>query len=72
MNTQQAPFDDVRVRKAVRMSVDRDALGKLVYGKGGFVISCDHPVWSGDQYRANISCERDVEGARALLKDAGA
>ncbi len=27
MNTQQAPFDDVRVHKAVRISVDRDALG---------------------------------------------
>ena len=71
MNTTIAPFDDARVRKAIRMSADRDALGKLVYGKGGFIPTCDHPVWSGDQYRAEITCDRDIEGARALLAEAG-
>lgn len=71
MNTTVAPFDDPRVRKAIRMSADRDALGKLVYGKGGFIPTCDHPVWSGDQYRADIKCDRDIEGAKALLAEAG-
>ncbi|SLN52498.1 Heme-binding protein A precursor [Falsiruegeria litorea R37] len=71
MNTQEAPFDDPRVRKAVRMSADREALGKLVYGKDGFITTCDHPVWSGDQYRADIECARDIEGAKALLAEAG-
>lgn len=71
MNTTLAPFDDARVRKAIRMSADRDALGKLVYGKGGYVTSCDHPVWSGDQYRADLECPRDIEGAKALLAAAG-
>lgn len=71
MNTTEAPFDDPRVRKAIRMSADRDALGKLVYGKDGYITSCDHPVWSGDQYRAEIDCARDVAGAKALLADAG-
>ncbi|WP_406648192.1 ABC transporter substrate-binding protein [Aliisedimentitalea scapharcae] len=71
MNTQEAPFDDPRVRKAIRMTADRDALGKLVYGKGGYITSCDHPVWSGDQYRAEIECARDIEGAKALLAEAG-
>ena len=71
MNTQTEPFTDPRVRKAVRMTVDREALGKLVYGPGGFITTCDHPVWSGDQYRAEIDCPRDIEGARALLKEAG-
>ncbi|MBE1285321.1 MAG: peptide ABC transporter substrate-binding protein [Rhodobacteraceae bacterium] len=71
MNTQTAPFDDPRVRKAIRMTADRDALGKLVYGKDGFITSCDHPVWSGDQYRADIDCPRDIEGAKALLAEAG-
>ncbi|MQY42560.1 peptide ABC transporter substrate-binding protein [Epibacterium sp. SM1969] len=71
MNTTVAPFDDPRVRKAIRMSADRDALGKLVYGAGGYITTCDHPVWSGDQYRTDISCARDIDGAKALLADAG-
>lgn len=71
MNTTVAPFDDARVRKALRISTDRDALGKLVYGPGGYVTTCDHPVWSGDQYRAEIDCPRDIEGAKALLTEAG-
>lgn len=71
MNTALEPFDDPRVRKAIRMSADREALGKLVYGQGGFIISCDHPVWSGDQYRTEIDCARDIDGAKALLAEAG-
>ncbi|GAA6164868.1 ABC transporter substrate-binding protein [Pelagimonas sp. KU-00592-HH] len=71
MNTTLEPFNDPRVRKAIRMTADRDALGKLVYGKDGFITSCDHPVWSGDQYRAEIECPRDIEGAKALLAEAG-
>lgn len=71
MNTQEAPFNDPRVRKAIRMSADRVALGKLVYGKGGYIVSCDHPVWTGDQYRKEIDCSRDVDGAKALLAEAG-
>ncbi|WP_037312440.1 ABC transporter substrate-binding protein [Ruegeria halocynthiae] len=71
MNTQIEPLNDPRVRKAIRMSADRDALGKLVYGKDGYITSCDHPVWSGDQYRAEIDCPRDIEGAKALLAEAG-
>lgn len=71
MNTQEAPFDDPRIRKAIRMSADREALGKLVYGQDGYITSCDHPVWSGDQYRVGIDCARDIEGAKALLAEAG-
>ncbi|MBI6630455.1 ABC transporter substrate-binding protein [Pontibaca salina] len=71
MNTTVAPFDDARVRKAIRMSADRDVLGKLVFGEDNYITNCDHPVWPGDQYRADIACERDIEGAKALLAEAG-
>lgn len=71
MNTQEPPFDDPRVRKALRTVVDREAMGKLVLGEGGYVVTCDNPVWSGDPYRADLSCPQDVEGARALLTEAG-
>ncbi|MGF1501848.1 MAG: ABC transporter substrate-binding protein [Paracoccaceae bacterium] len=71
MNTTEEPFTDARVRKAMRMAVDRETMGQLVYGAGGYVVTCDHPVWSGDQYRAEIDCPQDIDGAKALLAEAG-
>ena len=69
--TDTAPFDDVRVRKAVRMVADRQAMVDLVMG-GGAVVACDTPVAPNDQYRAQIECPQDIEGAKALLAEAGA
>ncbi|MGI9310543.1 MAG: ABC transporter substrate-binding protein [bacterium] len=68
--TDVAPFDDVRVRKAVRMAADRDELVKLILGGGG-VVACDAPVEPNDQYRADLSCPQDIAGAKALLAEAG-
>ncbi len=68
--TDVAPFDDVRVRKAVRMVADREELVALVLGGEG-VVSCDSPVEPNDQYRADLSCPQDIEGAKALLAEAG-
>ncbi len=67
----QKPFDDPKVRKALRMAVDRQALTDVVLGKDGGVPSCDTPVWSGDPYRWNGSCAQDIEGAKKLLAEAG-
>ncbi len=44
MNTEDAPFDNPHVRKAIRMPADRDILGKLFYGEDSYAVSCDHPV----------------------------
>ena len=65
------PYDDPRVRKALRMVVDREAMVALVVGPGGGTISCDAPVAPHDQYRAEFDCPPDVEGAKALLEEAG-
>ena len=70
MRTDVEPFTDARVRKAVRMAVDRQALADLVTG-GAAEVTCDHPVMKTDQYRADISCPQDIEGAKKLLSDAG-
>ena len=67
----QKPFDDPRVRKALRIAVDRQALTDVVLGKDGGVPTCDTPVWSGDPYRWNGDCGQDIEGAKKLLADAG-
>ena len=68
--TDVAPFDDVRVRQAVRMAADRGELVKLIMA-GAATVACDTPVKPDDQYRAEINCPQDIAGAKKLLADAG-
>ncbi|MFT4725950.1 MAG: peptide/nickel transport system substrate-binding protein [Granulosicoccus sp.] len=68
--TDVAPFTDIRVRKAVRLAADRQALVDLVTG-GGAIVACDTPVEPNDQYRADMSCPQDIDAAKALLAEAG-
>ncbi len=69
--TDMAPLDNPKVRKALRLAVDREAMLKLVSGAGAGTVTCDHPVWSGDQYRTEIDCSQNIEKAKRLLKEAG-
>ncbi|MHA1547891.1 MAG: ABC transporter substrate-binding protein [Alphaproteobacteria bacterium] len=69
--TDVEPYTDARVRKALRIATDRQALINLVLGPGGGVVACDHPVWSGDQYRAQIDCPQQIDEAKRLLAEAG-
>ena len=71
MRTDIPPFDDARVRRALRILADREAIVRTVLGDAGGVIACDTPVWPGDPYYAEIACQRDVEEARRLLAEAG-
>lgn len=71
MNTEVAPFTDVRVRRAIAMMVDRDRLVQVAGGLGiparGFIIpqvSCFDPNFSGLP-------PFDPAQARALLAEAG-
>ena len=68
--TDIAPFDDVRVRQAVRMAADREDLVQLIMG-GAATVACDTPVKPDDQYHANIKCPQDIAGAKKLLAEAG-
>lgn len=70
MRTDTPPFDDARVRKAIRLAADREEIIAQALGGNG-VVTCDHPVWSGDMYRAEIDCSQDIEQAKALLAEAG-
>ncbi len=70
MRTDTAPYDDPLVRKALRVVADRQELiDQALNGDG--VVTCDHPVWSRDQYRADIDCSQDIELAKELLAEAG-
>lgn len=68
--TDVAPFDDVRVRQAVRMAADREDLVQLIMG-GAATVACDTPVKPDDQYHADIKCPQDIAGAKKLLAEAG-
>ncbi len=71
MRTDTKPFDDVRVRKALRMMADRAEFLKLTVGEGNGAVSCDQPVTPHDPYYADLKCPADVAGAKALLAEAG-
>ena len=72
MNTREGTFMDVKVRQAIALGLDRQALiDTVLKGKGD--IGNDHPVapvyeyWDSKQPQRT----RDVAKAKSLLKDAG-
>jgi peptide/nickel transport system substrate-binding protein len=72
MRIDKAPFDNVKVRQAIRLVADRQAILKLMLDGAG-VVSCDTPIDPSDPYRWNPQggCPQDIKGAKALLADAG-
>lgn len=71
MRTDTAPFDDPRLRKALRIAADRETIIKVVLGEGGGSVACDNPVWQGDPYHWDGDCSQDLDGAKRLLAEAG-
>lgn len=71
MNFNQAPFDNVKVRQAVQMSIDRQAILDALYGGRGQIEQGIFPHgligFNGDQ----TVIEYNPEAAKALLAEAG-
>jgi ABC-type transport system substrate-binding protein len=70
-NENYEPFDDVRVRQALAMGIDRQRIVDQYYPEGSVTAShftpCEIPLGcEGDEWY-----EFDLEGARALLAEAG-
>jgi dipeptide transport system substrate-binding protein len=71
LNTTKRPFDDVRVRRAVNMAIDKGAIIEGVYQGAGVVAKNPIPptLWShNDDVR---DYEFDVAEAQRLLREAG-
>ena len=66
------PLGDVRVRKALCLAMDRDAINERAFlgtaEPGGSILSRYRTEWD---YEDIVPLERDVEGAIALLAEAG-
>ncbi len=69
-NNTQAPFTDKRVRQAVNYGVDKKAIVEKLFGGAARVSDAPMapPIFG---YKAQTVYPRDVEKAKALLKDAG-
>jgi len=71
MNNEKEPFDDVRVRQAINMAINKEEIIAGVYGQAGAPAKNPLPpnMWS---YNDDIEpYEYDVEKAKALLAEAG-
>jgi peptide/nickel transport system substrate-binding protein len=71
MQVDKKPFSDKRVRQAVLLSVDNDAVKKLVYPEGGDIGQDHHVAPVHPDYAPLPPIKRDVAAAKKLLKEAG-
>jgi ABC-type transport system substrate-binding protein len=82
VNTQLAPYDDVRVRRAMSLAVDRDAINEIVYDGADITTIYPFPLYPGlqafadlpevqalvEQYQPGLY---DLEQSAALMEEAG-
>lgn len=70
LNTQKAPFDNVKVRQALNYAIDKEAYSKVVYN--GYTVPMESLIAPNVQFfSAQTPYKYDVEKAKALLKEAG-
>jgi oligopeptide transport system substrate-binding protein len=70
INTQVKPFDNLKVRQAINMAINKEQIVKLMNGRAQVAKGVLPPLMPG--YDPNIkSYEYDVAKAKALLAEAG-
>ena len=71
MRAGNAPWDDPRVRKAMRLAVDTKSVSDIVYGDVGTPGEHHHVCPIHPEYCKLPEMTRDVAAAKALLAEAG-
>jgi len=76
VNVQEPPFDDIRIRQALAMAIDRDVLAHQIMGIGQEPAYTLVPPLIPDYtparaFFADWSMERRIEEARTLMRAAG-
>ena len=71
MQTDVAPFDDVRVRNAVQLAIDNAAISEIVFASDADTGEDHHVSPIHPEYFQLPAVKRDVEQAVALLRAAG-
>ncbi|HET8524127.1 MAG TPA: ABC transporter substrate-binding protein [Thermomicrobiales bacterium] len=70
LNNRRKPFDDVKVRQAIRLGVNRDDIKELAFFGTGTVSNTLIP--EGNPFRAEVDgWTYDPDKAKSLLKEAG-
>lgn len=69
-NVRRPPFDDPRVRRALSLAIDRDAIARSVLASGYPPAHAFTPPGCG-AYTARARVDLDAQGARRLLAEAG-
>jgi len=67
----QVPFNDPRVRKALRLAIDCNVTQKLVHGDRGLPAEHHHVCPVHPEYAQIPAMQRDIAGAKRLLAEAG-
>lgn len=70
-NVANAPYDDERVRRALTMAVDNATVLALGYGNAGEPAENHHVCPIHPEYAEMPPLTRDIEGAKALMEEAG-
>jgi peptide/nickel transport system substrate-binding protein len=71
MRVDQPPFNDVRVRQAFRLAVDRPKMLETVFGGHGTIGNDVFSIWSSEYDHSLPQRQYDPEQAKSLLKQAG-
>lgn len=71
MNNERALFRDVRVRRAVSLAIDRELIGRALYGGRTRLLHGVLPIGVPGHDDSLPLPRYDPEGARALLREAG-